>query len=191
MGFDRESEMTILDEFIPVIENTFIDQPMSTEELPTFAESKDKLPKPIWDKHKDYIDCYWRAWELAFKNLRRPHENTGFVSNFIDTAFDGCTFMWDSVFMLMFGKYADRIFKFQGTLDNFYSHQHDDGFICRQIDAVTGKDMFTRWDPSATGPEIMAWCEWEYFLNFGDIERLKRVFPVLLSYHRFLKETHT
>lgn len=191
MGFDKESEMTILDEFIPVIENTFIDRPMSNEPLPTFEGSKSKLPQPLWDNHKDYIDCYWKAWELAFKNLRRPHESTGFVSNFIDTAFDGCTFMWDSVFMLMFGKYADRIFKFQGTLDNFYSHQHDDGFICRQIDAVTGKDMFTRWDPSATGPEIMAWCEWEYFLNFGDIERLKRVFPVLLSYHRFLKETHT
>ena len=56
MGFDKESEMTILDEFIPVIENTFIDQPMSKEALPTFDESKDKLPKPLWDNHKDYID---------------------------------------------------------------------------------------------------------------------------------------
>ena len=48
MGFDKESEMTILDEFIPVIENTFVDQPMSKEELPTFDESKAKLPQPLW-----------------------------------------------------------------------------------------------------------------------------------------------
>ena len=83
MGFDKESEMTILDEFIPVIENTFVNQTMSKEELPTFECSKSKLPQPLWDNHKDYIDCYWRAWELAFKNLRKPHENTGFISNFI------------------------------------------------------------------------------------------------------------
>ena len=56
MGFDKESEMTILDEFIPVIENTFVDQPMSKEELPTFECSKSKLPQPLWDNHKDYID---------------------------------------------------------------------------------------------------------------------------------------
>lgn len=52
---------------------------------------------------------------------------SGFVSNYIDAAFDGNVFMWDSVFMLMFGKYGARSFDFQGTLDNFYSHQYQDG----------------------------------------------------------------
>ena len=41
MDFDRESEMTILDEFIPVIENSFINQEVTKEELPTFEASKD------------------------------------------------------------------------------------------------------------------------------------------------------
>lgn len=63
--------------------------------------------------------------------------------------------MWDSVFILMFGKYVDRIFKFQKTLDNMYSHQHRDGFICREIEENTGREHFSRHNPSATGPEVM------------------------------------
>lgn len=172
-------------------ENSFITKEPEHKKLPTFDASREKLPIPIWDSHQDYIDAYYRAWEIAFSNLRAPISDTGFVSNFIDTAFNGHLFMWDSVFILMFGKYADRIFNFQGTLDNFYSHQHKDGFICRQIDEGTGEDVFARHDPSSTGPEVMAFCEWEYYLNFGDKDRLSKVFYPLLSYHNWMAENHT
>lgn len=172
-------------------ENVFINKEISKDPLPTFKEVKDKLPTPIYEGHDDYLKCYWRAWEIAFKNLGKAVEGTGFVSDFIDTAFNGCLFMWDSSFILMFGKYAQRMFDFQGTLDNFYSHQHKDGFICREIDEKTGKDRFARFDPSSTGPDILAWCEWEYFLNFGDKERLEKVFPPLMAYHRWMAEHHT
>lgn len=173
-----------------VAENTFIDSKPDMSALPKFEEIKSSLPSPFWGKHQSYIDCYWKAWEIAFLNLRLP-EGAGFISSFIDPAFSGEIFMWDSVFMLMFGKYADRIFKFQKTLDNFYSHQHKDGYICRQIDEKSGDDTYTRHDPSSTGPEVMPWCEWEYYLNFGDKERLSRVFPCLLAYHRWMKEHFT
>lgn len=174
-----------------VEENTFIGKSISENPLPTFDEAKDRLPEPVWENHDDYIKCYRRAWEIAFRNLKKPKEGTGFVSDFIDTAFNGCSFMWDSAFMLMFGKYAQRIFNFQGTLDNFYSHQHRDGFICREINENTGEENFSRYDPSATGPEVLPWCEWEFFLNFGDMERLKKVFPPLMAYHRWMAENHT
>ena len=106
--------------------------------LPRFEEVRGDLPSPIWDENPEWVELYWKAWEIGFKNVLKLVPNTGFVSNFIDTAFNGCIFMWDSSFMLMFGKYADRIFKFQKTLDNFYSHQHIDGFICREIEEKTG-----------------------------------------------------
>lgn len=170
-----------------VEENVFLKMEAEKTPLPTFEDNKDKLPRPVWDNHDDYLNCYWRVWELAFGNLGTPIEGTGFVSNFIDTAFNGCIFMWDSSFILMFGKYADRLFKFQNTLDNFYSHQHKDGFISRQIDEATGGEYFTRLDPTSTGPNIMIWCEWEYFLNFGNKERLARVFPPLMAFHRWMK----
>ena len=54
----------------------------------------------------------------AFGNLRKAKAEAGFVSNFIDTAFNGNLFMWDSTFIVMFGKYASRIFDFQRTLDS-------------------------------------------------------------------------
>lgn len=189
--FRQNNEMTITATSPLVAENSFLTKAPDTEALPVFAQIKDKLPLPVWDGHPDHIRCYWRAWELAFGNLLQPLPGTGFVSNFIDTAFNGCVFMWDSVFILMFGKYADRIFKFQKTLDNMYSHQHRDGFICREIEENTGRDHFTRHDPSATGPDVMVWCEWEYFLNFGDKERLTQVFPPLMAYHRWMAEHHT
>ena len=190
--FKQNNELTHAPEKYKLVsENTFINKPVSDKPLPTFEKSRESLPQPIWDSHESYIDCYWKTWEMAFNNLRKPVDGTGFVSDYIDTAFNGCIFMWDSAFMLMFGKYGDRVFKFQETLDNFYSHQHRDGFICREIEEDTGLDHFTRFDPSATGPEVMPWCEWEYYLNFGDKDRLEKVFPPLMAYHRWMAEFHT
>lgn len=190
--FNQNDELTYIDNNESLVaENSFIGQEVTDGELPVYEESISHLPQPIWDGHQNYLDCYWRAWEIAFSNLKRPEEGSGFVSNFIDTAFNGALFMWDSAFILMFGKYGQRVFNFQKTLDNIYSHQHKDGYICRAIYEDSGKDRYTRFDPSATGPEILAWSEWEYFLNFGDRERLERVFPPLMAYHHWMAEFHT
>ena len=174
-----------------VAENSFLSMEAENLPLPKFADVKDELPRPYWSGHDDHIAAYYKAWEIAFGNLRRPEPNTGFVSNYIDAAFNDHIFMWDTCFMLMFGKYADKIFRFQKSLDNMYSHQHTDGFICRVISEKYGTDRFTRYDPSSTGPELMPWCEWEYYLNFKDKERLCRVFPPLMAYHRWMKEHFT
>lgn len=189
--FKQNGELTV-PAVVPLVEeNSFIGRAPDLSPLPKFEENRDRLPQPIWDNHDNYLKCYWWAWELAFKNIRHPNSKAGFVSPFIDTAFNGCEFMWDSAFMLMFGKYADRIFKFQGTLDNFYAHQHRDGFICREIEEDTGLEHFSRHDPSSTGPEVLPWCEWEYYLNFGDKTRLSEVFPPLLAYHNWMAEHRT
>ncbi len=186
----RNCELTYINEPLAA-ENYFLTKPLDTNPLPTFESAKNRLPIPVWENHQDYLDCYWKTWQLAFRNLSLPIPGTGFVSSFIDTAFNGCLFMWDSSFILMFCKYADRIFKFQGTLDNMYSCQHKDGFISREIQEDTGLEHFTRHDPSSTGPDIMAWCEWEYYKNFGDDDRLFKVFPPLMAYHRWMKEFRT
>ncbi len=170
-----------------VLKNTFINQEPQTDKLPKYDEIKDQLPRPVWDSHEDAINCYNKTWEIAFKNLRPANPETGFVSNFIDTAFNGYLFMWDSSFIVMFGKYASRIFDFQRTLDNMYSHQHKDGFICREICEEAKGEQWTRDDPASTGPNIMPWSEWEYYLSTGDIERLKRVFDPLCAYHMWLQ----
>ena len=87
--------------------------------------------------------------------------------------------MWDSSFILMFARYGARFFPFQNTLDNFYAKQHPDGFICREIKA-DGADCFERYDPVSTGPNLIPWCEMVYYHQFGDVERLHKIFPVLV-----------
>ena len=58
------------------------------KEIPTFLESKDKLPKPIMQKDSQWIDMYWKCWEIAFEHFKRPSENSVFVSNILDEAFN-------------------------------------------------------------------------------------------------------
>lgn len=170
-----------------VEENTFREAECDGSELPHLDEVRQLLPKPYWEGHRDAIDCYWKAWELAFQHLRRPTAKSGFVAPFIDTAFNDCLFMWDSAFILLFARYGSRAFNFQQTLDNFYARQHDDGFICREIREADGQDMFERHDPASTGPNVLPWAEWEYFLNFGDRERLAKGFPCLLAYYEWFQ----
>ncbi|MBE6542468.1 MAG: glycoside hydrolase, partial [Ruminococcaceae bacterium] len=171
--------------------NVYLKMEAEKAELPTLEEALPYLPKPFWNGHDDAIACHDYAWTLAFKNLKKSNAETGFVSNFADTAFNDFLFMWDSSFILMFGKYASRIFNFQKTLDNFYSHQHMDGYICREICQKEPGEHFARHDPSSTGPNVMPWSEWESYCQTGDVDRLAKIFDPLLAYHLWLKEYRT
>jgi hypothetical protein len=174
-----------------VTQNTFLNRTPDQRPLPTFEESRDLLPQPHLPSHPEKVQAYWKAWELAFKNLRTPTPGSGFVSNYIDTAFNDCTFMWDSAFIVQFGRYGDRAFRFQGTLDNFYAHQHQDGFISREIRTTDGTEQWHRSCPFATGPNILAWAEWIHFQNFGDIERLREIYAPLAAYHLWTRKNRT
>ena len=68
-----------------VEENEFLRMPAENNPLPLYENSKDKLPKPIWERHENAVECYNYAWKIAFDNLRTPNAEAGFVSNFIDT----------------------------------------------------------------------------------------------------------
>ncbi len=188
--FKVNNSLTYIDDPY-VARNVFIGKKLDTESLPTYKKSKSLLPEPVWEGHDDAIACYNKAWEIAFSNLKKPNPKSGLVSSFIDTAFNGFTFMWDSAFMTMFGKYASHIFDFQKTLDNFYAKQHRDGFICREICEEKDGEHFNRHDPSSTGPNILAWCEWEYYELTGDESRLKYVFDPLMAFHNWLKLNRT
>jgi hypothetical protein len=174
-----------------VKENRFLSLSCSHEELPSFEQMRKILPSPFWSDHAAEMACYWRAWELAFSNLKQPTVENNFVSNYCDTAFNGNLFMWDSSFITSFGSYGRRAFNFQQTLDNFYRKQHSDGFICREISEVDGQDCFHRYDPSSTGPNVLPWAEWNFYLKTGDIHRLEMVFPCVVAYHQWQRKYRT
>ncbi len=168
-----------------VKENTFIGSTVNSMLPPSFAESKDKLPKPFWPNQPDVIKLYWRTWELAFNNIRTVDGTKGFIAPYIDPAFNNNIFTEDCGFMVLFCRYAFKAFDFQQTLDNFYAKQHKDGFICREIRGDNGNDAFERFDPASAGINIFPWAEWEYFSNVNDHERLEKVFPVLLANYQW------
>ena len=170
-----------------VSENSFLAKKPNTSSTPVYENIKVKLPEPIWPARKDVISCYWKAWQLAFLNVHSVTAENGFLEPYIDPAFNKHIFMWDTSFMVLFGRYGHRAFNFQASLDNLYHKQHKDGFICREISTLDGNELFERFDSSSTGPNIMPWAEWEYFLNFDDKVRLQKVFAPLLAYYRWFR----
>ncbi len=173
-----------------VAENEFRTMKPETLEPKSFEEAKKILPSPVWEGHDREIEMYWHAWEIAVGNIRQPLEGSGFVSPYLDIAYNGNIFMWDSCFMMLFARYGHRFFPFQRSLDNFYAKQHPDGFICREIRA-DGSDCFERYDPTSTGPNLLPWVELEYYRQFGDIDRLHKVFPALCAYVNWWKLNRT
>ena len=51
-------------------ENSFKKKEYIQHALPAFSTYMDSLPHPIWEGSQDVIDCYWKTWEIAFRNLR-------------------------------------------------------------------------------------------------------------------------
>lgn len=109
--------------------------------LPTFAQTQPLLPSPVYDEHPGYVEMYWKAWELAFRNFHEPEPESGFVSQFIDASFNENIFLWDTCFMTLFCNVAHPLVPGIESLDNFYARQHADGEICREINRTTGGDF--------------------------------------------------
>ncbi|MDR3689725.1 MAG: trehalase family glycosidase [Fimbriimonas sp.] len=167
--------------------NVFQQRVYSPTPVPTFEKSRGQLPEPVVDDHRDWEDLYWKAWELAFQHLMQPRPQSGFVSNFIDPAFNGNTFQWDSCFMVMYAHYAEPEFHAIGTLDNFYAKQHSDGYICREIVRETGEDFLFGGMENTINPPLFSWVEWENYLLTGDRSRFRDVLPRLVKYYEWLR----
>jgi hypothetical protein len=134
--------------------------------LPNFATTRDQLPAPIYDENTNWVAMYWKAWELAFRNFHEPARGSGYVSQFIDAAFNQNIFQWDTCFLTMFCNYAHPLVPGIGSLDNFYRKQYPDGEIAREIDRTTGatfgpwrnterKPLFTRWGWSGSPADVV------------------------------------
>ncbi|MEZ4645763.1 MAG: trehalase family glycosidase [Chloroflexota bacterium] len=172
-------------------QNSFRNAPYEPVALPPIGEAKARLPVPVLPDKPEWVEMYWRAWEIAWANIRRPGADTKLIAPYLDVTGNKRLFMWDTAFMAQFGIYGRRAFNLVHSLDNFYAQQHDDGYICREIDGEKGTDVFCPFDPDSTGPNILAWAEWRAYRAAGDDERLAQVFWPLLAYHRWLQDNRT
>ncbi len=156
-----------------------------------FAEARLRLPQPLLPQFPEWLEVYWRAWEMIWSHLTPPSPKSRLCTPFIATPGHNHLFMADTAFMSQYGLYSRRLFDFMGMLNNFYANQHDDGFICRQLDMETGEDAHYPFDPNSSGPNILAWAEWHYFRHTGHDARLAQVFPALVAYHRWCRSYRT
>jgi Bacterial alpha-L-rhamnosidase 6 hairpin glycosidase domain len=124
--------------------------------LPRFVETKEFLSHPIYDENPLWVETYWKTWELAFKNFHAPADGSGFVSQFLDAAFNANICFWDTAFMTMFLNVAHPLVPGISSLDNFYAKQHSTGEICREINRTTGVD-FEPWRNTENLPLFSRW----------------------------------
>ncbi len=129
--------------------------------LPIFEDLRSRLPEPVHEGKPDWIAAYWKAWELAFRNFYQPLAGSGFVSQYIDAAFSGSIFLWDTCFMTMFTNVAHPLVPGIASLDNFYARQRPSGEMGREIDRRTGLD-YPKWINSERRPFFSRWG-WDGF----------------------------
>jgi hypothetical protein len=166
--------------------NHFVKKHYEGAEIPLFSESISHLPKPIMEQNAEWIDMYWKTWEIAFKHFKKPPSGSPFVSNILDEAFSPNIFQWDMIFMTMFARYGHDVFPAIYSLDNFYCRQHDNGYICREIRESDGSDFVWEGRKNTINPPLFSWAEVQSFQNTGDMSRFKHVIPVLEKYVEWL-----
>jgi len=206
----------------------------SDQNLYSYEEIKDKLPLPILTGRGDWLNVYKYALKILFQNQHIPTSHSGFVSNFVDAAFNENIFLWDTAFMTLFCNLLHPYIPGIRSLDNFYAKQYDDGEIPREMVRETGED-FLSWVNTIKKPlysyfhnhyghrrlkgheaieyeamykpdlgrptkhipyltldnlnhPILAFAEWESYLQTGDYLRLHKIIEPLYMYYKAFKE---
>ena len=127
---------------------------------------------------------YDKALSITKSKIRGGDSEPYFKKPFIDAAFNNNIFLWDTCFMVCFCKYhMDELPVYQ-ALDNFYDQMEEDGFICREY-RKTGEALWSKDHPVSINPPLLAFAELEVFNVKPDLERLRKVYPILKKNFQF------
>ena len=137
------------------------------------------LPIPVYDRNPEYVDFYFRTWEIARKNLQdipgmpqTPYMDEGLIKSDI--------WIWDTCFMTFFCKYAPDVFPGIETLNNFYMPLHDKIPLPKvTFDKPSPWNMYKAGETTQLklhipdNPPLFSWAEYSYAMMTGDREHLK------------------
>ena len=130
-------------------------------------------------------EMYDHAMQLAKKKIRGGPNDPVYKKPFVDAAFSGSIYLWDTCFIATYAKFHPDELPIANALDNFYNRQEEDGYICREYNA-DGEPYWPKYHPVSINPPLLAFAELELFGKSGDIERLKTVYPKLVRFYDFL-----
>lgn len=136
------------------------------------------LPEPVFDLHPEWVDFYWKAWELAWDHIKEKANAP--QSPYMDEAFsDKVIWIWDTCFMMHFCKYAHGYFPGIESLNNFYEPLH------QQVSSPLVIHQ-------ADNPPLFAWSEFEYAKLSGNKAHLRALLTekqYLQKHYQFFDET--
>lgn len=117
------------------------------------------IPHPVFDSNPGYVDLYWKAWEQAYDHVKWQK---GLVQPlYMDEGlWDDTIWIWDSEFMVMFCKYAPKLYPGIQTLDNFY---------CTMLENSGSPLRIQHPD----NPPFFAWVENDYYKLTGDTSHIR------------------
>lgn len=119
------------------------------------------IPQPVFDAEPGYVELYWKAWEQAYAHVKWQK---GLVQPlYMDEGlWDDTIWIWDSEFMVMFCKYAPKLFPGIQTLDNFYYTMLEDSGSSLRIQ-------------HPDNPPFFAWVENDYYKITGDRNHIREL----------------
>lgn len=148
-----------------------------------YIYDRNKLPIPVIKGREDLVEFYYKAWELAFSNIKYV-ETDGWKPILSCMPEAVSIWLWDSCFMEHITKYSNGTISAFNNLDNMYRLQRNDGFIAMAYKSTTEKETF----PGRINPPLCAWVEWGYYLVSGDVSRFDTVLPVLEGLYDFIEK---
>ncbi|MGM9763143.1 MAG: MGH1-like glycoside hydrolase domain-containing protein [Candidatus Cryptobacteroides sp.] len=122
---------------------------------------KEALPEPVYSLHPEFVELYYKAWELAWDRVK--YQEGVPQSPYMDeNLWENHIWIWDTEFMALYCRYAPDFYPGIESLDNFYE------IILNH--APTSLNV-----QHPDNPPFYAWIEWEYYKMTGDRTRLKKV----------------
>ncbi len=148
-----------------------------------YRYEKEKLPQPIFEGREDWIDLYYKAWEIAFENVDYVNKE-GWKPILTCMPGVGVTWQWDSCFMTFITNYSNGTFSAFNNLDNLYRlRDKESGYISMAYRIQEEVPAYGE----RINPPLYAWVEWEHYLISGDSSRFEAVLPAIEGLYNFIE----
>lgn len=144
---------------------------------------KNSLPIPVFEGKEEWIDLYYKAWEILFENVDYVQKE-GWKPQLTCMPGVGIIWQWDSCIMTFITNYANGTISAFNNLDNLYRlRRESDGFMAMAYNIDTEDEAY----PGRINPPLFAWAEWENYLISGDSSRFEKVVPILEDFYNFIE----
>lgn len=152
-----------------------------------YVFDRSKLPVPVIEGKPEWVELYYKAWELAFKNIDYV-EKEGWKPQLTCMPGVGIIWQWDSCFMTFITNYSNGTLSALNNLDNLYRlRRKSDGYMSMAYRIEEEVPAYGE----RINPPLMAWAEWEAYLISGDSSRFEKVLPALEGCYSYIEQTHT